>query len=544
MKKAGLYLRVSTEMQVEKDSLPTQEKLLKRFCSANDYKVQKIYREAGESAKNTARPKLDELKQDAIDGMLDAVVVLRLDRITRSNRDLWSLVEFFEAHSVEFISMTENFDTRGPVGRFMLNMLASLAQMERETIAHRVAEAMYSRADDGKWNGGVIPYGYTTQARIAAEHKKAGKPPKDAIAAATKLCPVPRILYIDKDEAELLRRIFDHYLETRSLRNTVRWLNANGYRTRRGKLWASSTVHRLLSSNIYLGRISYGKRTHDLNTGKLKKNKKTKIMNGNGHQPALVDKETFDKAQEILAEKAGKPRSSPRTYLLSGAHVLRCGKCGGAMYGYTQRKKGEKKEYFYYRCHHHISIGNEACEGLSIPGHSLDNFVIETLKNLSHDCQFLADKRKMLAAMKKKANTRRRGKDSDLSRLRTEEAKTEARIDTLLEKLETRVIDDTTFKQRHQELRHRLEQNRLAQAETECSEKRLDVQEASMRASFDQIASFEKNWDALDDAGRAGLLRTVVKRITATRKKVRMEIYLDPVDKVSHTGTGSSRPPA
>ena len=537
MKKAGLYLRVSTEQQLFGDSLDTQEKILKKYCEDHGYEVFKIYREEAQSAKNMERPELDKLKQDIAEKKLNAVVVVRLDRITRSNRDLWKLIEFFGQFSVDFVSTTENFDTQGPIGRFMLNMLASLAQMERETIARRVSESMYSRAEDGKWNGGVISYGYTTQARLASEFEKDGLAKEEAYSRASKIAPEPKKLYVDNDEAPMLQKIFEHYVETRSVRNTVQWLNARGCRTRRGELWASSTIHRILSSPIYNGKVVYGKRTTDINSGKLKKNNPTRIQVKNGSHPGFISQELFNKAQKILQETSLKPTNSPKTYLLSGAGVLRCGKCGGPMFGYTYKKRGSDKEYFYYKCHWNISKGKVVCSGLALPGKALEEFVINTLKDLEKNKQFLSDKEKMLDTLRARSKTLKKDKTDDIKKIRQEQGQLQSRLDVLLDKLETKVIDDETFRQRHEKIKQRIEENKLAEMQAKTISEHGEIEEAALRASFEQIASFEKNWDALDDMGRSGLIRTIVKHIRANHGKVEIDVFLDSVDNVSCKGT-------
>ncbi|MBU0713848.1 MAG: recombinase family protein [Verrucomicrobia bacterium] len=544
MKKAGLYLRVSTAQQVLGDSLETQEKILRKYSQDHEYEIFKIYREEGQSAKDMQRPELEKLKQDIAHGNLDAVLVIRLDRITRSNRDLWKLIEFFGQHNVDFVSTTENFDTQGPTGRFMLNMLASLAQMEREITARRVSEAMYSRAEDGKWNGGVIPYGYTTQARIAAELHRKGMQKEDALFKAAKAAPEMKKLYLDEEEARILKKIFEHYLKTRSVRNTVQWLNENNYRTRRGELWASSTIHRLLSSPTYNRQIVYGKRTTDINSGKLRKNNPSHIKIKNGPQPDIIPQDIFAKAQQVLSETTLKPTRAPRTYLLSGAGILRCGICRGPMFGYTYIKPGADKEYFYYKCNRHLSMGNKACAGLVLNGRDLEDFVVNALKGLEKNTKFLSDKKEMLEVLKLKTKTLKQDKGDDIKRIRQEQANLQARLDTLLDKLETRVIDDDTFRQRHEALKRKIEENKMAELEAGSKAEHAEVEEAGLRASFEQIVSFENNWNSLDDIGRACLIRTIVKQIRATHEKVEMDIFLDLVDNLSCKGKDSSPPPA
>ena len=209
------------------------------------------------------------------------------------------------------------------------------------------------------------------------------------------------------------------------------------------------------------------------------------------------------------------------------------------MYGYTYTKRKSGKQYFYYRCNNHLTIGPEACPGLTVPGDALEGFVVDTLKELSEDQQFLSDKEKMLETLKKEASKHSKTELGDHKALQKTQHDLESRIDTLLEKLETGVIDDKTFVRRHDQLKLQLEDNQIAQLEAQQSCSRDEHAVAALNASFEQIASFERNWDVLDDKGKAALLSTVVKRISVTEDKMKMEVYFDSVAEVSRRGRGS-----
>src|SRR5918912_1614179 len=152
------YPRVSTEMQMERDSLTNQVQALEAYGASHGSDL-RLYREEGVSAKDTQRPALQRLLADVRAGRVEAVVVTKLDRISRSLHDLLDLMALFEAHGVKFISLRDNIDTSGPVGRFMLHILGAIAELERAITAERVAEDMKLRARRGKWNGGLAPYG-------------------------------------------------------------------------------------------------------------------------------------------------------------------------------------------------------------------------------------------------------------------------------------------------------------------------------------------------------------------------------------------------
>jgi site-specific DNA recombinase len=157
------YPRVSTDVQMERDSLANQVQALEGYGASRGLTL-RMYREEGVSAKDTERPALQQLLADLRAGRVDAVVVTKLDRISRSLHDLLDLMALFEAHAVKFISRRDNIDTSGPVGRLMLHILGAIAELERGILAERVAEDMKLRAQRGKWNGGLAPYGRRLEA--------------------------------------------------------------------------------------------------------------------------------------------------------------------------------------------------------------------------------------------------------------------------------------------------------------------------------------------------------------------------------------------
>jgi site-specific DNA recombinase len=243
------YPRVSTDMQLEWDALQNQIQALEIYALAHGLNLC-LYKEEGVSAKDTDRPKLQELLADIRAGRVRSVVVTKLDRISRSLADLLELMRLFEAHGVKFVSLRDNIDTSGPVGRFMLHILGAIAELERGIIAERVAEDMKLRARRGKWNGGLAPYGRRVE--------------------DGRLMIVP-------DEAAVLRQMRELLLKTRTWRGVAVALNRQGFRTRgwepaerEGRVvrkghapeeWTPVSVKRVLLQPINTGTLVYNRRT-------------------------------------------------------------------------------------------------------------------------------------------------------------------------------------------------------------------------------------------------------------------------------------------
>jgi len=162
-KNCAIYTRVSTDMQAEKEfsSCEAQEEKIKYFVeSQNDFRVVKVYSDAGYTGANTNRPALQELLNDIDQKKIDAVLSYKIDRLTRSPKDFYQLIEKFDQYGVDFISITERFDTSTPAGRLLRNIMLTFAQFERELTSERTRDKMFERAKKGLCNGGNTPLGY------------------------------------------------------------------------------------------------------------------------------------------------------------------------------------------------------------------------------------------------------------------------------------------------------------------------------------------------------------------------------------------------
>ena len=531
--KAGLYVRVSTMNQVDHDSLSTQESRLKAYCQANGFAVHEVYMDKGISAKDTKRPALEELMEDCKKGRIKAVLVTAVDRITRSLRDLISLMDFFEQNNIRFVSITQNIDNSSPYGRFMRHLLGIVAQLEREVVAERVSTDMHHRASQGKWNGGTVPYGYTTQQRIIRELIAGKVPMRQAEKKAAEKAPEPKKLYVHPEEAEVLRRIFRIFLKERSIRKTADTLNSEGIRTRNGKTWAVSTIHKILTSPTSTGKISYGKTKTDIETGALKgvERSRWKVVDGL-HEPLIPDG-LYDEAQKVLESRRRKPTRAARSYLLSG--LLKCGKCGGPMYGQTFEKKSSGKSYSYYKCLYRDTRGSSVCGGLSIPAKFLEDQIVKAITEKSRDTAFLQDRERMLASLKEQL--RPDARKQSLERLRKQQRDIERKVETLVDKLASGLIKDSDFRKHYERFNADLTENRLHRERlSEMQDTSRSAYEA-LKASFDEISDFGRNWEFMDDPAKAMKLSSVVKQITVHKGRADMEIFLDRVEETSMRGS-------
>jgi len=230
--RCALYLRVSTAPQVEGNSLTTQKRQLLRYARLRDWEVKDVYCDAGLSAKDTNRPELQRLLADAASHKFDTVLVLRIDRISRSLPDLIEFLDSLRDHGVEFVASEQDFDTSDPAGLLTLHVLGSFAQFERELLVERTREGQLRKVHSEPWSCGPAPYGF---------RREEGK-----------LVQVP-------EEAEVVRRIFGLYLELGTYKDVARKLQEESVPAPRGERWWGETVKGILVNPVYAGCNVYGR---------------------------------------------------------------------------------------------------------------------------------------------------------------------------------------------------------------------------------------------------------------------------------------------
>lgn len=249
IKKACVYTRVSTEAQAEKEvSLQEQERMAKAAIVSKGWEYAETFEDAGYTGRNMDRPALKRMIEEIEAGNIDAVVVFKLDRLSRKQKDALTIIEdILLAHDVELVSLKETLDTSTPWGRAMIGILASFNQLESETIVQRTSVGRTAKARNGGYAGGKPPLGYK--------------------AVAGELVIVP-------EEAEIIRLVFELRKDGYSMIAISDELNKRGYTTKKGGIFRHSAVQTILNNEqTYRGTYKYGHEGETL--GK--------------HEPILVD---------------------------------------------------------------------------------------------------------------------------------------------------------------------------------------------------------------------------------------------------------------
>jgi len=287
-KTAAIYIRVSTEAQRDEGySIDAQQEMLIAHCVSKGIRNYACYIDGGFTGSNIERPQMQRLISDIRQGKISHVVVYKLDRLSRSQKDTLYLIEdVFNPHGVDFISMNESMDTSTPLGRLMLGILSAFAQLERENIRERTRLGMRERVKSGKWmGGGRTPFGYDYD-------EAAG-------------CLVP-----NKD-AERVRKVYELYLQ------------------------GHSTAYIAQALGLKYDKLAYQILTRKSNAGYIQYNGEE--YRGN-HEP-IISPETYEAAMRYMRERSVK-RVSQSGYLFTG--LLVCGKCGAKMRYQKWGKRGCK----------------------------------------------------------------------------------------------------------------------------------------------------------------------------------------------------------
>jgi DNA invertase Pin-like site-specific DNA recombinase/transcription elongation factor Elf1 len=349
------YCRKSVEERADETfgSIENQHESILSFIASHKHEgwvpLTERYDDNGFTGSNTNRPSLQKLINDIKESRVNMVVVYKLDRLSRSLVDFVQLLKFFDEHGVAFASITQPIDTSTSTGKLMLHILSSFAEFERELISERTHDKMGAARKRGQWLGGRPPFGYTRD--------KEGKK-----------------LVINKDEAKIVREMFELYLKGNSLLKVASILNEKGYRSRAGKQrdgkpfgglkFGVTQIQQAIKNVVYIGKVFYAGQVYD------------------GQQEAMIDEETFKKAQQVLKDNRVERRATKNiecTSLLT--HILHCKTCGHSMF-HTYTLKHKTHKYRYYVCTNAQKRGYNSCPTKSVNAQAIENTTVDCLKML------------------------------------------------------------------------------------------------------------------------------------------------------------------
>lgn len=353
--KVALYVRVSTTSQMEEGySVEEQKAKLESYCDIKDWHIYKVYTDGGFSGSTTERPALEQLVQDAQSKLFDTVLVYKLDRLSRSQKDTLYLIEdIFLKNNIEFVSLLENFDTSTPFGRAVIGLLSVFAQLEREQIKERMQLGKLGRAKSGKsmmW--AKTSYGYNYD-------KETGS------------------MTVNEYEALAVKEIYASYLAGMSITKLRDKINEEYPKK---PAWSYRTIRGILANPVYCGLNQYKGQTFQ------------------GTHKAIISLDDFEQTQRELAKRqqTAKELSNPRPfqakYMLSG--LAQCGYCHAPLKVILGQKRKDGSRFKRYECYQRhprktrgvtVYNDNKKCESGYYDMELLEHYVLTRIAQLQND---------------------------------------------------------------------------------------------------------------------------------------------------------------
>lgn len=523
MEKVAIYSRKSV-FTGKGESIENQIEMCKDYYNRthNNNEVEfLIYEDEGFSGGNINRPRFKELISDAKNKKFKALVCYRLDRISRNVADFSSTLELLQDNDIDFISIKEQFDTSTPMGRAMIYIASVFAQLERETIAERVRDNMLQLARTGRWLGGQEPFGFTSEKSIYLDENFTER-------SLMILSPL-------SDELQVIKLIYDKYLEVNSITQVVNWLQDNRYKGKNGGEWGTTQVQRILSSPIYvksneetnnylknLGCNVYG----DPNgNGYLSYNKTRKMIFDRditewiyaiSKHKGIIPADKWLKVQTILEKNKCKKvkrlgTGTSNTALLTG--ILKCAKCGSNMIvkqGHKSKKEAGKR-YDYYVCSSKDNSKGKKCGNKNIRTDRLDNIVISQLSAYNKDT-LSSDLYNLLIASKNNNISNNR-----LESLRNDISIKENQISTLIKQLSSAPNESVSsyIMQEINALSNEVKNLKL-KLDNANEDKLLYKQDIkNLELIIEMLEHFDRNFDITDDISQKRLmLQTILQKVT------------------------------
>ena len=511
------------------ESIGNQIELCKEYIRAHygddalDHLV--VYEDEGFSGGNLNRPDFRKMMAAAKERKFKAIIVYRLDRISRNISDFSSLIEELARLDIAFVSIKEQFDTGSPMGRAMMYIASVFSQLERETIAERIRDNMHELAKTGRWLGGTTPTGFESEGeeKVTVDGKKK---------KTFKLKLVPQ-------EAEIVRLIYDLFSETNSLTMTEAELMRQRIVTRNGNYFTRFSIKAILQNPVYMvadleaydyltekeadlfsdradfdgkhGIMAYNRT--DQEKGKTTQyNPVSEWIVAVGKHPGLIPGKTWVRVQEALEQNKSKAFRRPKSNeaLLTG--LLYC-RCGNRMYPkLSKRRTADGDVIFTYVCKLKERSQKSLCSNRNTNGNTMDLAVVEQVKRLNdHNAEFIDQMEKS----RKFYTGNRVQYEEQLATLQKDKAEVEKKIEGLVDSLVE--LGDSTAKVR---VAKRIE---ALTAESDALETRiqeliaLTSQHAMSDIEFDvlrQLLSvFQENIDDMPLEQKRAAIRTVVRKV-------------------------------
>jgi len=494
------------------ESIENQIEKCKKFIEFKfniDSENVNIFIDEGFSGKNENRPQYQLMMEKIKKKEIDSIVIYQLNRLGRNARDIHNTMQLCDDLGVIIYSATEGFDSSTSFGRAVIGILASLAQLEREQLAERVKDNMYTLAKMGRWLGGQSPLGFDGSREYYID--ETGKE-----RSITKLKK-------NEEELKLVKLLYDKYLEEKSLSQVGKWALINHLTGKNGGNLNKNAINVILQNPVYvksskevfeyLSNEGYEVCGEPNGNGLLRYGKDDEPIVATAKHKGVIPSDQWIEVQKILKDNAYKaPRmGKTNTALLTG--LLRC-KCGSTMrISYGQKRKDGTKP-FYYICNMKINSGGTRCNLKNLNGNLFEKNFIQFLKNYSKETLF-TELQKLLNNSKDLEST------ISSNKIDVEIEKSNKAIKQILNKLKL-TDDDELSKILLQEIK--VENNKLKALSKQKEELLNDqsevvITQSEVLAILDDLDNFQKTFDDLNLEDKQKALKSLIESITLTDDK-------------------------
>lgn len=506
-----------------------------------------VYNDEGYTGANTERPHFKEMMKAIKNNEIDTIICYRLDRISRNVLDFANLYEDWQEHDVNFISVSERFDTTTPMGKAMLFIAITFAQLERDTIAERIRDNMYKLAKTGRWLGGNVPLGFVSEKmeKLNINDKKT---------TLYKLAPVD-------DEIDIIKTIFQKFLEFKSQTQVESYLIQNDYKTKRNCDFSRWGVKNILRNPVYAiadqdvlnyfldnevevynehdqfdgahGIIGYCK-TEKTKTGRVKYKDLQDWIVAIGEHKGIISGKDWVEVQNILKANEDKNYRKPikNDAILVG--VLRCSHCKSLMRAkLKQNLTPNGKLRFDYICNLKMKSKGEKCSCKNINGNEADDLVIQGMKQLA---QPTSEFYQAIQSITNDNDYNTKNQVDEINILEKNYAKNEADINNLINRLalvDDDILDEVQakikdLKQKNKKILANIQELKKAQPTNQI----IDDQETA-KVVFGILNNYIDKFDELDIISKRNLIKLFVGNIETDGKN----LYMDLIGSRNHTIT-------
>jgi site-specific DNA recombinase len=473
----AIYVRVSTEEQAQEGySIRGQMDKLKSYALIKEWDIYDIYADEGISGKNIVdRPAINRMIADIKSGKVNNVLVFKVDRLTRSTKNLLELVELFNTHNCAFNSLTESIDTQTASGRMFLKIIGIFAEFERENIIERIKVGCERKVREGYTLACIcISYGYD---------RPNGQ----------------KIPTINPYESEVVKEMFSMYVnQNYSMNKIARELNERKIPTKKGvRMWASSTIRSILMNPTYIGKVRYATKDEH------------RYFESDGlHEPIISD-ELFQLAQERLKNIPHISRTKHSKEQSYFCGVMICGRCGAKITTHNYKSSKHAETYTTaYKCRAMSSSEIEKCESYCVTHSKVERAFLDYIENINDITETVdiepvnnnvSDLLKSLVACEKKLENLQNRKNQVMAQY----------MDGVLEFDEYKSMINY-FNEKSDVL-----ENEIQRKKDEMSATTTDTEVLPE----DVINNIRQNWEHLSDGEKLTFLHRFVKRIVITTEK-------------------------